>query len=938
MPLILGDYTNGLVRLNAGTIRLEHGQGLGTAYSRSRIVIAEGAKLLIPRGGNFDARRRVIENNGTIETVGGYFKVGETATCLGTGKLVVTGDGSYNSVGFSNNHQGGIPWELVWNGGNKSSAFEVNGNFYAGYEKENTWSGPVTLNTDMQIYSGKRLPFTITGKISGPGMIKNGEALLRIMNPANDFAGGIKWTVSPIANGEWRALVGGYPNAIAKSNFAAGSWGYGDSYHRLNDPYVGMKHGSLLGIDAGSCNGPNPGWTEEEGHTQIDTNGCGSALFTFPGEVITNTWTFQDQWLVHAGTGGTLVVHGDLVGDRARLLNWSGTLAFDEGEKRAGYTLVNDGSLRIGGNAHFIAGTNIYAGGLYPLTPRVEVTDNAVMSADLSCCRGTYTPGIYLPLNFFNQANEFGDYWNNGAVKGDYARGIVDVTGNGVMTNRLNMECFNMQTAAGSVYMRGKELYNLGSTASGSSSYLAQSGCGYIGIEKGAFITRGQFVLAQFGNAVGELVQLGGTYRSELNQNICMGQGGGDADIYLCGGSFTGHQSLFMGDYATVSAPRIPGNGDVCTFTMDNPGGEALFSGAFYLRGCTNGVNIVNFNDGTLEIGNFYRETSYKGQPMPGTHAYLNFNGGTLRRKSNQALDLAPLLADSDRITVFAGGATSETLYDTTMSFPMSAPTGGGISDIEIPAAAKVPWNYIGSPNLTILSATGSGASAIALFDHDRGVVTNVVVTSPGCGYVAGETTVRWSYSGYTNREVTVATVVANGAAGPFTKKGAGKLTLNAANAFGEKVRVEGGTLVAGVDGAIPANLALEIVDGGLDLGSRAYTTPKLTVGSGSITASTLSVGALAFDTANHTPSTGSALVVNGAVIFTDGASITVDNPEALLSARRSFELITATGGMSGASPVLDAPELVGKWACEVTSGGKALRIFRNTGTMFYFR
>jgi adenylate kinase len=63
---------------------------------------------------------------------------------------------------------------------------------------------------------------------------------------------------------------------------------------------------------------------------------------------------------------------------------------------------------------------------------------------------------------------------------------------------------------------------------------------------------------------------------------------------------------------------------------------------------------------------------------------------------------------------------------------PLQAPTGFGVTNIALLSGGA---NYIGAPAVMITGGSGTGATAIAQINA-AGVITNILVTSVGYGYL----------------------------------------------------------------------------------------------------------------------------------------------------------------------------------------------------------
>ena len=217
------------------------------------------------------------------------------------------------------------------------------------------------------------------------------------------------------------------------------------------------------------------------------------------------------------------------------------------------------------------------------------------------------------------------------------------------------------------------------------------------------------------------------------------------------------------------------------------------------------------------------REKTSQGNVSTGNaKAYVNFNGGGVCAISNNVEFLGTGDSAVDRAMVYAAGAILEAAegISANVSVPLQAPTGGGIASLALPAE---PFDAYHCAPLVFIYGDGVGAAAVVEYDSDNDVITNIVVTSPGWGYTAENTTAVLHWCGNVNRPdvpLTV-TVAANAATGGVTKRGPGRIALTAANTYGGGTTVEQGTLAAMSADAIPSGSAVTVKAGAtLELGS----------------------------------------------------------------------------------------------------------------------
>jgi autotransporter-associated beta strand protein len=205
--------------------------------------------------------------------------------------------------------------------------------------------------------------------------------------------------------------------------------------------------------------------------------------------------------------------------------------------------------------------------------------------------------------------------------------------------------------------------------------------------------------------------------------------------------------------------------------------------------------------------------------------AYVYFDGGILKaRTANKELfgtgDNRPT-----RVTVGPRGAIFDTAgKNVSISAPIEATGAGGVTALALTNGPLA--NYHAAP-LVVIRGDGTGATAVAEYDSATMSVTGVKITSPGQGYTAANTTAYIDWGGYRNKDpVPLAVTVGNPTGGGLVKRGAGTLTLKAANTFAGDVTVEGGTLKLAAEGAIPAG-ARVVANGGAVAGASGVTGPS---------------------------------------------------------------------------------------------------------------
>ncbi len=249
--------------------------------------------------------------------------------------------------------------------------------------------------------------------------------------------------------------------------------------------------------------------------------------------------------------------------------------------------------------------------------------------------------------------------------------------------------------------------------------------------------------------------------------------------------------------------------------------------------GTGNDLSVVNLNNGEMTL-----DAAYAKYDTTPTH--FNFNGGLLKpfrdasRLLNGTLTAAYVRERGARIDT-AG-------HSPKMAQPLIAPTDYGVSAIALASGGS---GYIGAPGVLVSGGTGVGATAIALVDLEPesalcGQVTNILVTSAGSGYAAGDQlSVTLHGGGCLTPAVAGQVTLTENVCGGLTKLGNGTLTLSGASTFTGGTTVSGGTLKFGcADALLPGSAVTVEAAGTLDLGG--FTATNTVSGSGTVVNGTL--------------------------------------------------------------------------------------------------
>lgn len=459
--------------------------------------------------------------------------------------------------------------------------------------------------------------------------------------------------------------------------------------------------------------------------------------------------------------------------------------------------------------------------------------------------------------------------------------GILAIGPGGVVTNDVAVG----GNGSGAIHITGGRLYTsfgAGNDGSVGTTY------GFIGITNGTFETKGHMWLGDWGGR-GLLLQKGGTVKFTAGP-VKLGRSTtakATASCYIAGGTFE------MGNNS-IQVNVSPVAGTEAHFTVDGNGAVAQAKELNVMAQNGSGAQeFVNLNNG----GVIEAEKIRRYYTTDATAFYLNFDGGVFRARASVNAFLSSSYMPT-RVTAYAGGAVIDTQgYAVTWPAPIVRPEGGGIASIELPAGiADVPSVGPGAVRIAS-SGSGTGASAVMDYDMETRRPTRIIVTSPGCGYEAGTTTVSVEDSSL-NTYATTFTVAANATTGGLVKRGAGTLTLTGANTYGGATRVEGGTVVFTSASGYPG--------GDLEVPAAAVQ--------GALDAPLLQAQSLAFS-AGHGVRLTEADTLN---ISSFGAAVAIATSETPFASVPSLTLVDSDG-TARADP---AP-----WQVTLVDGGRTLKL-----------
>ena len=521
-------------------------------------------------------------------------------------------------------------------------------------------------------------------------------------------------------------------------------------------------------------------------------------------------------------------------------------------------------------------------------------------------------------------------------------RGIIELFDGALVTNRIDggdaaskkatHNVPNIGGAQGAYYQHGGTFITPGGY-----QYFGSYNNMYVSIEGGKFVNNNNNCrMGRRAGAISFIDITGGRFET---QGIGAGQAGAQATVCVSG---TGKFISSEGQYFPRRDTEANTGGSHAIFAVDGNGATAectnTGSHSFALSGQFNSVGEIDLNNGgTMSANGFYKSsTSGKdGTALSGNVVRFSFNGGILRLSANYNGSVEKdkifrnFTAGTDHVYVHAGGATIDTAGHTLkVGAPLEEPTGNGVESIPLPAeiASLGAWEYIAAPAVTITDpdGTGSGATAVAIFNTTTGKVTGFRVLNRGNNYTSAQATI--SKGGYTNTFTVVCTLTAN-ASGGFTKAGAGKLVLDCANTYTGATVVAGGTLISSNASALVTTRALKLTGGTLDL-----TTQNIS----DLTALehiSLDGGTIVNDAGNVALPNGkcsidlAAVKEGGCTKLAAGTtlpdSITLLNGELADKADRSYTLLKLPEGYSGPSPVVTG--VPAEWSAMVS--GRKVRL-----------
>jgi autotransporter-associated beta strand protein len=674
------------------------------------------------------------------------------------------------------------------------------------------------------------------------GVLRKAGAGILTLAGANTYSGG-----TVVSNGTViLAVTAAKPGTGTMDVLAGGALGLRVGASFTTADVDTLWSGGMAGVtlDAASRIGIDTTEGDVTYGTAQSTHGLvkiGAGTLTLTGDNTYAGGTEIHNGALQIGNGGTsgalgtgdILSSGALVFNRSNAYTVPGAISGTGSLTNLGTgTLTLTNAVTLGGALHVRSGTVILSNATVNTTANVADQVGSI-AGDSGILRIDGSTAYYRAQSSINLAQT------------GSSTGVVVMTG-GTFTNGGTVQIG--VAGVGSWIQTGGDILNSGefrTTVQTSGSY------GYYQMSGGT-LTNGSWFQAARGGGWGLIYQDGGSIAVTANGLIVGNTTAGAAGtgvVYLTGGTLAAPAAFL------TRAANARGE-----LTVD--GDAALTLTGNLVLNHTKGTNFVNLLGGVVTAAQVTRTTA-------GGLSGMIFDGGTLRAGAAGTL-MAGGANAPDYVHILAGGATiDDNGLAVTVAPILGAPSGNGLTVLGLGAPSVT--GYVGAPYVSIDGGGGTGATAVAQFDHITGSVTGLVITSPGFGYTSAPT-VTLSGGGRDSFAVPTVTLGATSGGG-LTKEGTGTLSLTADNTYTGGTWIKTGALQVGAGGTTGAlgtgavtNDAVLIVNR-----SNASTMAAPIVGAGSLT----NIGAGTVSLTAVSPFNGGAAVRNGGITLSDGGRLT---------------------------------------------------------------
>jgi autotransporter-associated beta strand protein len=846
--------STGALTINGGTIDNTSGAAITTTAAKPQNWNGDftftGTNNLNFNGGvvtlgGFGANRTVTVNGGTL-TEGsmtgfgyGLIKAGAGTLTLGTALSRITGNvsitGGKLQIGINDFVDGGTlsgsgtlengsatgRWFFV-NGGNQSSTFsgtiQNGGTAVLGLHKDGagtlTLTGP-TSYTDRTTIGGGTIEYgstsftgitrTVSTGGTAPGL--NFDKADGAVKSSSDGTGTATLTfgLAPArtAGATGNFIVSGGTNGTTNSIKLTQAIGFinqgyffnGDNYAWMNAANTYVR-GIAYGSDTGAVTSGTATTLASATHQEFtgNINGQNTATFTTLKDNGNNAFTLA--------SGQTVTVNGILktgnVAGGATISGGTGIQAASGAELVVRTDKVND-SLTIstpilangassltksGAGSLTLSAANTYTGTTAVAGGTLNVTGSIAAASTITVDGGV--------LNFSGAS---GAGTTQITVTGA-ANGILNVLPGAVISrnNLIVGQAHNGAAGMGAVYQSGGSLSLV--QAGNVADFQLGNGTNGYGYYK---MSGGTLTLNEMG--IGGSTSAGTTGVMEVTNGGSVTNSG-----WVTMARGTGNTSgVLTVDGGSLSAARVELNWGTGQSVVNVKNGTISTTGS-----TTIGLNLASSSNiaGTLGVVNLLSggtfTTGFVTASQANPTVLLNFNGGTLKAAATNAGATFMTSANIDAVTVQSGGGTVDNnATNVTISTPLQAPAGSGVSAISFSGGT----GYIGAPMVLISGGGGTGATANATIDAN-GNLTGFVITNPGTGYTSTPN-VALLFGGGGGATIGAVTLTAN-TGGAMTFSGTGTTTLapTAANTYSGGTVVSSGTLfTTGTTSTIMSNV-----------------------------------------------------------------------------------------------------------------------------------